>query len=162
MFIFLSVPATSSVRWAHSRYSTNTGAGATITGNQPVLSPKGLNLCLQAQGKVERQHHFPHSPAHTTFFVFLPGGGGAGSRPSVQSCWMAQQLYRMLTCSPRLAPELPHIAASSCTGVSLVASALLLLLQEVAERGSVNPSGVSSSRERRGRSFPLHVGTDLN
>lgn len=26
------------------------------------------------------QHDFPHSPAHTTFSVFLPRGGGAGEQ----------------------------------------------------------------------------------
>lgn len=25
-------------------------------------------------------HYFHHSPVHTTFFVFLPGGGGAGEQ----------------------------------------------------------------------------------
>lgn len=75
------------------------------------------------------------------------------------SCLTSQQLYRMLTCSPFCVPELPHITASSCTGVSLVASALLLFLQEVAEPDSGNPSGVSSPRVRRCQGFLLQAGT---
>ena len=162
MFIFLSAPPTSSMGWAHSRYSANTGAGATIRGAQPALSPKGLSLCLQAPGKIEMQHHFPPALLTRPSLFSCLEEGGAGEQAKCAELFDSPELYRMLTCSPSRVPELPHITASSCTGVSPVASVLLLLLWEVAEHRSMNPSGVPSSRERRCHGFPLCAGTNLN
>lgn len=48
----------------------------------------------------------------------------------------------------------PHHSFFLCW-VSLVTSVLLLFLQEVTEPGSVNSSGVSSPRERRGQGLPF-------
>lgn len=111
-----------------------------------------MSLCLQAREPVEvQQHRFHHSSAHTTFFVFLPGGGRAGGQAKcaelfdISAAVQSAHLFS-LSCT-RFAPH--H--SSFLRWVNLVTSVLLLFLQEVTEPGSVNSSGVSSPRERRGQ-----------
>lgn len=96
-----------------------------------------------------QQHRFHHSPAHTTFFVFLPGGGRAEEQAK------CAELFDI-----SVAVQNAHLFSLSCTRFtphhsfflrwfSLVTSVLLLFLQEVTEPGSVEASGVSSPRQRR-------------
>lgn len=127
------------------------------------LGLQGLSLHLQAQEPLEvKQHHFHHSSAHTTFFVFLPGRGGAGERAKcaelfdISAAVQNAHLFS-LSCS-RIAPHHSFFLR----WVSLVTSVLLLLLQEVAEPGSANLSGIPSPREGRGQGFPLWTGPDLS
>ena len=87
----------------------------------------GVCVCKPREGR-NAVASFSSQPCSHDRLCFLAWRGGPGKQASVQSRLASQQLYRMLTCSPAHAPELPHSTASSCTGVSLVASILLLLL----------------------------------